>query len=89
MIQGSLKFDPRRDLYEVDQFGFVNLRESLINGVVPADLGSPDDDYNGIEDPSAIWGRPSDVFDGIRMLNSIHDAGSSSDSGSSVKPDEN
>lgn len=69
------KFDPVKDIKEVDQFGFVDLNECLANGDVPSTVADSENQYNGIEDPSEILGKPSDVFDAYRMGDYIKDKG--------------
>lgn len=61
------RFDPKKDIYDVDQFGFIDLQECLANGEVPASIADSEDQYNGIEDPGEILGKPSDVFDAYKM----------------------
>lgn len=65
MIQQLTGFDINKDLNEVDQFGFFDLTESLLNGIVPENIGTDDLQYNGIEDPSTIAGKPRDVFQAV------------------------
>lgn len=67
MKQTDLKFNELKDIQEVDQFGFVDLVDCLINGEVPTQIADEDVNYNGIEDPSTILGKPSDIFDLYRM----------------------
>lgn len=69
------RFNPDRDIQEVDQFGFVDLNECLANGEVPASIADSEDQYNGIDDPAEILGKPSDVFDAYRMGDYIKDKG--------------
>ena len=61
------RFDPEKDIHEVDQFGFIDLKECLANGEVPASIADSEDQYNGIEDPGEILGKPSDVFEAYKM----------------------
>lgn len=61
------RFDPKKDICDVDQFGFIDLQECLANGEVPASIADSEDQYNGIEDPGEILGKPSDVFDAYKM----------------------
>ena len=65
MIQELTGFDINKDVNEVDQFGFFDLSESLLNGIVPDNVGTDDLAYNGIEDPSTIAGKPRDVFQAV------------------------
>ena len=32
------EFDPKRDIHDVDQFGFIDLIECLANGEVPSSI---------------------------------------------------
>ncbi len=68
-------FNEERDNHEVDQFGFIDLAECLSNGEVPATIADSEDKYNGIEDPSEILGKPSDVFEAYRMGDYIKSVG--------------
>lgn len=63
------------DLAPVDQFGFVDLNQCLANGEVPSTVSNTEDDFNGIEDPAEIFGKPSDVFDAYRMQDYIKSVG--------------
>lgn len=67
MKQSNLPFNEMKDLHEVDQFGFIDLVECLTNGEVPTNIADEDVNYNGIEDPSSILGKPDDVFALYRM----------------------
>ena len=42
------RFDPKKDIHEVDQFGFIDLQECLANGEVPASIADSEDQYNGM-----------------------------------------
>lgn len=66
MVVESCNFNSERDLQAVEQFGFLDLKDAFVNGVVETDLASTDIDYNGIEDPDAVLGRPRDVFDAMQ-----------------------
>lgn len=61
------KYNPVKDISDVDQFGFIDLQECLANGEVPSTIADSEDQYNGIDDPNEILGKPSDVFDAYRM----------------------
>ena len=71
MIVLECKYNPERDLKAVEPFGFVDLKESFINNCVPSQAPDAESDYNGIQDPSSILGKPSDVFDALRMAQDI------------------
>lgn len=76
------RYNPDKDVHEVDQFGFVDLQKCLANGEVPASIADSEDAYNGIEDPSEILGKPSDVFDAYRMGDYIKRTGTVKDTAS-------
>lgn len=71
MVQNDVRYNPAKDYSEVDQFGFVDIRKSMINGYVPNDLQSDSSLFNGIENPSSIVGKPSDIFESYRMMDSL------------------
>lgn len=59
-------FDPKRDLFEVDQFGFVNAREAYASGVVSGDTPASAEAFNGAS-PDSLLPRPDDLFAGKRQ----------------------
>lgn len=59
----SFTFDPVKDISAVQQFGSVDLVKANLASSVPSTIESPDERYNGIEDPAAIAGRPRDLFE--------------------------
>lgn len=65
MIQEDFAFDPVKDIAPVDQFGFIDLKNALSTGVVPSQLPDSDSDYNGIENPEAVLGKPRDIFEAM------------------------
>lgn len=66
------KYDPTCDLREVDPFGFVDLSTALVTGNLPSNVTGNMSSYNGIENPESILGSPSDVFESMRMLDTIN-----------------
>lgn len=73
------KYDPARDMREVDPLGYVDLGKALISGVIPSDVTGNMSSYNCIDNPESIIGSPTDVFESMRMLDTIMQ--SSADSG--------
>lgn len=73
MLFTELAFDPVFDLKAVEPFGFIDLKEALANSAVPSQLPDSDAEYNGIENPESILGKPRDVFDAMAMERSIND----------------
>lgn len=63
MIVKKCEFDSVKDNTDVDQFGFVDLASCLENGVVPSEIADSEANYNDIDDPSTIIGKPRDVFE--------------------------
>ena len=80
MVQDDLTYDPIRDLKPVEQFGFIDLKSALDSSVVPSQMPESDADYNGIDDPQKILGKPHDVFEAIDTQNALEQAASSGDS---------
>lgn len=66
MICFNLDFNPENDVHEVDQFGFVDIHDALVNGTIPANLQAQEANFNKIEDPSMIRARPDDTFASMR-----------------------
>lgn len=65
MIVESCLFDPVRDIVSVDQFGFIELKSALAESVVPSQLPDSDSDYNGIDEPDKVLGKPHDIFEAM------------------------
>ena len=65
------EYDENRDQREVDQFGFIDLALFALPEPFPSTVADSEANYNGIDDPSSILGKPSDIFEGIRMMNTI------------------
>lgn len=71
MYYDNLIYNPERDKQAVDQDGFVDLKDAIINNIIPEGVGAAVDMSNGIEEPSAILGKPSDFADAARFEESI------------------
>ena len=50
------------NIQSVSQIGAIDLREAYANSVVPGSIEETEVDYNGIDDPKSIIGRPDDIF---------------------------
>ena len=70
------KYNPEKDNMQVDDFGYVDLVDVMAKGEVPGDIGIDETLYNGIDDPSTIYGKPYDTFSALRMMDAIKTAGS-------------
>lgn len=66
MRQSGLSFNADNDIKEVDQFGFVDLREAMVTNSIPADLKAQEGNFNHIDDPRQLRARPDDVFASLR-----------------------
>lgn len=90
-MRQEIKYNPETDISEVDQFGFVDINKAFQNGYVPGNNSSVTLDFDGEDvDPSSIIGKPSDVFEAMRMQDSIMSGlKASKNNGSSEKSDEN
>lgn len=58
-------FDPVRDIAPVEQFGFIDLKDALANSIVPSQMPESETDYNGIDEPDKVLGKPSDIFEAM------------------------
>lgn len=81
MIVKDCPFDPVRDLAPVEQFGFIELKDALANSIVPSQMPESDTDYNGIEEPEKVIGKPRDVFEAIDAQKAAEQIASSSSEG--------
>lgn len=77
MIVKNIKYDPIRDIKPVDQVGFIDLKSALANSCVPSQLPDSEVEYNGIEDPAAIGGKPTDIFEAMEMVSDLDAAAAS------------
>lgn len=63
MLYVGRPFDPEKDIQEVVQEGYLEIRDCLEHGMVPGDLALTDaEETNGIEDPRKIAGSVRDRF---------------------------
>lgn len=70
MIQ-DCSFDFKRDVQAVEQSGYIDLAKANATSSIPGDIGTADLQYNDIEDPRSIGGRPSDAFEAAAMAKSV------------------
>ena len=78
MIVKDCVYNEMTDIHDVDQFGFVDLVECLENGQVPSTISDSEPQYNDIDDPGSILGKPSDVFEAYKMQDYVKSVGSQS-----------
>ena len=71
MICDNLVYNEVCDMAAVEPFGFIDLRKVYETHSLPTNIDGEDVAYNGIEDPSAILGKPSDIFEAYRMRDAI------------------
>lgn len=60
----------------VSQIGAIDLREAYANSVVPGSIEETEVDYNGIDDPKSIIGRPDDIFAAKRAFDTYNNMSS-------------
>ena len=60
------KYNENRDIQPVEQYGFIDLRECLINGEVPSTISDTELEYDDIPLDNVL-GKPSDVFEAYAM----------------------
>lgn len=73
MVYSSFPFNPKRDKTPVSPSGFVDLQSAMVNHAVPSQIPGTDDDYNGIEEPQSILGKPRDVFEAMDMQKYVNE----------------
>lgn len=71
MICEDLNYNEVCDMAAVEPFGFIDLRKVYVTHSLPTNIDGEDVAYNGIEDPSAILGKPSDIFEAYRMRDAV------------------
>lgn len=72
MIVEKCAYNPVVDKTPVSNLGFVDLKSAMVNHALPSQIADSEVDYNGIEDPSSILGRPTDVFEAMEMQSHIN-----------------
>lgn len=65
------EFDPIRDIQAVDPTGGLDLAKAHAMSSVPANIAAEELQYNDIDDPRSIGGRPSDSFEAVQMSKSV------------------
>lgn len=78
MIVEECLYDPVRDLVPVDQFGFIELKSALAESVVPSQLPDSESDYNGIDEPDKVLGKPRDIFEAMDAQKAAEELAASS-----------
>lgn len=73
MIVTDCSFNPKRDLKPVEQFGAIDRKSAFATGVVPTVVPDAETDYNGIDNPASILGKPEDVFEAMHMQAAMND----------------
>lgn len=72
MIALGCKYDPSRDIEKVSPFGAIDLCQAFVTGKIPSQIEGSETEYNGMDDPAAILGKPEDVFEAERMVSHIN-----------------
>lgn len=67
MVYDSFHYNPVKDKCPVSSTGFVDLKSAFVNHSLPSQIAGSDENYNGIEDPASILGKPRDVFEAFEM----------------------
>lgn len=70
-VDKDLRFNPKSDSADVDQFGFVDLAEAYVKHMIPAEVSEGNDNYNDIDEPDNIGRKPSDIFESYRMRDEV------------------
>lgn len=88
MFCENCSYDPVRDISPVEQFGFIDLKSALESSIVPSQLPESEADYNGIDEPAQILGKPHDIFEAIDTQKALEAAAAAEASGSSGEKDD-
>lgn len=81
MVVEKCAFNPKVDKTPVSLLGYVDLKSAMVNHALPSQIAEAETDYNGIEDPASIMGRPTDVFEAMEMQSHINSASTESNDG--------
>lgn len=85
MFVEDCSYDEVKDNVAVAQYGYINLSECIANGAIPSSVSNTEDDYNDIEDPASIMGKPHDLFEAYRMQDYVKKNGTKS-TGNKTEP---
>lgn len=66
------KYNKSRDIAAVASGLAVDVGNVLKTGKIPVQVGPSEAAYNGIDNPSRLGGRPSDIFDSMRMEKEVY-----------------
>lgn len=67
MVYKDFRFNPIKDKTPISRTGYIDLKSAMVNHAIPSNIAESEDDYNGIEDPASILGKPRDVFEAMEM----------------------
>lgn len=73
MVYDKFPFNPAKDRTPVSTTGFIDLKSAFVNHTIPSNIAESDTDYNGIEDPNSILGKPRDAFEAMDMQKHINE----------------
>lgn len=66
-------YDPELDIQEVDQFGFVDLRQAFEKGTIPGNMSFEQVEFNQVNDPGVLIPKSDDVFDRLRKARYVQE----------------
>lgn len=72
MQYDSFVYNPLKDKSPVSPTGAIDAKSALANNCVPTTIADTDEQYNGIDNPVSILGRPRDVFEAMDMQSAIN-----------------
>lgn len=67
----TTNYNPERDESPVDVEGVIDLKKYYAENLLPQEDDPTTNSFNNIEEPDAILGSPSDVFEQERMLSFV------------------
>ena len=71
MVRDDIAYNPERDIQEVVQFGFIDLKAANVSSSIPVLDGLDDEKFNGVSDPRSLGFMPKDVFEAMQANKAI------------------
>lgn len=81
----TTNYNPERDEAPVDVEGVIDLKKYYAENLLPQEDDPTTNAFNNIEEPDAILGSPSDVFEQERMLSFVKERAQNMGSESSTE----
>lgn len=77
-MRQKCEYNPVCDVQQVSPEGALDLAKAYSLGSIPSNLTSDVADFNNIDDPATIAGKPDDVFSGMQAGKVVESRGKKS-----------